>query len=60
MTKNPHQILIDTMFSIAMLMQSGRAKFTTQTECAEWVARQLRLVGFNTEPVGVSWGVLKR
>ena len=27
---------------------------------AEWVARQLRSCGFNTEPMGMSWGVLQR
>jgi hypothetical protein len=30
----------------------------TQEEKAEWIAKQLRGCGFNTKPVGSSWGVL--
>lgn len=29
-----------------------------QEENAAWIARQLNLMGFPTEPRGVSWGVL--
>ena len=31
----------------------------TQAERAEWVVKQLRACGFDTEPLGCSWGVLK-
>ena len=31
----------------------------TIAERAEWVAKQLRGRGFDTEPVGASWSVLK-
>jgi hypothetical protein len=32
----------------------------TQEEFGAWVARQLRIMGFDTQPMGISWGVLKK
>lgn len=53
------QKLVDIMFSVGLLLHQERSfrKMSTQ-EVAEWIARQLKLMGFDTTPVGCSWGVL--
>ena len=59
MMESREQKLIDICFSIGLMIQSHEsfAKKTTE-ETAEWVAWQLKLSGFPTEPIGSSWGVL--
>lgn len=55
------QKLIDICFECVLVATSDRCykiKDGTNEEKAAWVARQLRLCGFNTEPRGTSWGVL--
>jgi hypothetical protein len=62
------QKLVDLCFSIALMLstpgndRSGEpydmTVMTTERK-AEWIAHQLRECGFDTEPMGISWGVLK-
>lgn len=47
------QKLIDICFSCGLITFSGDTK-----EKAAWIAQQLRLCGFDTKPVGASWGML--
>ena len=59
--KSPEQELVDITFSIAIAINNTRDFFKDKNneEVAEWVARQLRGCGFDTQPMGLSWGVLK-
>jgi len=52
------QQLVDIMFQVA-LMCAERMHGKSNEEIAEWVARQLRECGFDTEARGASWGMLK-
>ena len=53
------QDLIDIIFSIALTIKDNDGlKAMNNEQMAEWVAKQLRGCGFNTEPCGCSWGVL--
>lgn len=54
------QKLIDIVFEVALTIRNSQRlkNHTTQDELAEWVAKQLRECGFDTKPVGSSWGVL--
>ncbi len=52
------QKLIDITFEIA-LVAANYLHGKTNEEIAEWVAKQLRDCGFDTEPRGASWGILK-
>jgi hypothetical protein len=56
------QKLVDICFECVLTVLDPEyvESFTkmTQAERAEWVSKQLRACGFNTEPVGCSWGVL--
>jgi len=52
------QMLIDTMFEVLMKARAGEIKGTRE-EAAEWLAGQLRSLGFDTVPMGMSWAVLK-
>jgi hypothetical protein len=63
MSARREQQLVDICFTCVLTVLDpeyveGFAKMT-QEEKAAWVARQLRSCGFDTEPVGASWGVLK-
>lgn len=57
------QKLVDICFSsvLTVLDHEHIEKFEKMSikERAEWVARELRACGFDTEPVGASWGALK-
>ncbi len=56
------QKLIDAAFELVMVatIPSGRKfQYMTQEDKAAWVAGQLRRLGFDTEPMGCSWGILK-
>jgi hypothetical protein len=64
------QKLIDLVFEIAQFSYRWDRSDTDQIEDyyneggrekhMEWVAEQLRFCGFDTKPVGPSWGVLKK
>ena len=54
------QKLIDITFQLAMVMREKRGmRHMTKEQLAAWVARNLRDCGFDTQPLGSSWGVLK-
>lgn len=62
-TPNREQQLIDICFDLVftVLDHDHAAKFIkmTQEQKGKWVAERLRGCGFDTAPVGCSWGVLK-
>lgn len=57
--KEREQKLVDILFEIAVRMHQRDLKFPDREACAAYVADQLRQCGFDTTPVGSSWGVLK-
>lgn len=66
---NREQKLIDIMFEIAQASYRWDRNDTDEITSyynegrekhMEWVAEQLRSCGFDTRPVGMSWGVLKK
>lgn len=55
------QQLVDICFQIGLMISDPKYGFqnmSTETR-AEWIADQLRACGFDTVPVGASWGVLQ-
>jgi hypothetical protein len=63
------QKLIDIMFEVAQASyhwnrdKDGITRYLNEGEREnhmEWVAEQLRLCGFDTQQMGMSWGVLKK
>jgi hypothetical protein len=58
MSDSREQTLVDIMFQIAMV-SAEHMHGKSSEEIATWVADQLRQCGFDTVPVGASWGVLK-
>jgi len=55
------QRLVDICFEIGLLISDQRYDLYTKSkeEKAEWIAKQLRICGFDTQPMGSSWGKLK-
>lgn len=55
------QKLVDIIFDIVLTLRENTEwlKNTSREEAAEWTAHQLRECGFDTQPIGASWGVLK-
>lgn len=57
------QKLIDICFQCVLVATDEKCfkiKYAKSDEIkAEWVAKQLRGCGFDTEPMGMSWGKLK-
>lgn len=48
------------MFQIGLAIHTDPYfKDKTEYEVAIWIADQLRKYGYDTEPVGTSWGILK-
>ena len=58
---NREQELVDICFSIGILMSDLQYDFIKMDneQKAEYIAKQLRECGFDTQPCGASWGVLK-
>jgi hypothetical protein len=55
------QKLIDLCFSLTLTASAWESIHkSSNEEIAKWVANNLRLCGFPTEPCGMSWGVLKK
>ena len=56
------QKLIDLVFEIALTISDKKfpLRNSPNEEKGQWIAEQLRKGGFDTNPVGASWGVLKR
>lgn len=63
MNRSNEQKLIDIMFSIAQYSAENWSSpdyyGEHQEKHMEWVAQQLRACGFDTKPVGSTWGVLQ-
>lgn len=61
MDKN-NQKLIDIIFSVALTLHGNFDEFKNMKneEISSWVSKQLKDCGFETEPCGSSWGVLKK
>lgn len=63
MATSREQKLVDICFSCVLTALDERHRKTfdamSQEERAKWVATQLRECGFDTEPMGASWGVMK-
>jgi len=58
--KTDQQILIDMMFEIGIMIHTdNRLRKLSRDEIGEWIAEQLRMMGFDTHPVGSSWGMLE-
>jgi hypothetical protein len=54
------QKLIDICFQIGLTIKSSDTlKSMSIEELATWIAKQLRECGYDTEPCGASWGILK-
>lgn len=67
MEETNEQKLIDIMFEVAQFSAqywAGKDKTdyynNRREKHMDWVAHQLRACGFDTEPRGSSWGVLKK
>ena len=63
-TREEVQKLIDICFQCVLVATDSKNCYKIKNAKsdeikAEWVARQLRGCGFDTEPMGISWGVLK-
>lgn len=56
--RSTEQDLIDIMFQVA-LVSAEYMHGKSREEIAAWVAKQLRECGYDTEPIGASWGLLK-
>lgn len=57
MIESREQKLVDLCFTFALMSKEYMQK-KTREEIAEWVAHNLKELGFHTRPMGMSWGVL--
>jgi len=58
--KSNEQKLIDIMFEIGLMIHNNEwFNEKSNEEVAEWIREQLKMCGFDTKPIGSSWGVLK-
>jgi hypothetical protein len=54
------QRLINIMFEVALMIKDSKElQKLPNDELATWVRKQLAMCGFDTEPCGASWGILK-
>lgn len=61
--KSNEQQLIDIMFRVVMVRHTNPDNMfgeMSRDEIMEWVALQLECEGYPTQPMGLSWGVLKK
>lgn len=63
--RSPEQHLIDIMFEMVIRLTdihlgNKPCPFKDREAAAKWVAHHLREGGFDTEPMGMSWGMLKQ
>lgn len=53
------QKLVDLIFSVGLTLSANtRLHGAPQETVARWIADQLRMMGYQTRPVGSCWGVL--
>ena len=58
--KSNEQKLIDIMFEIGLMIHNNEwFNEKSNEEVAEWIREQLKMCGFDTKPIGSSWGALK-
>jgi hypothetical protein len=57
--KSREQTLVNVIFEVTIRMQQGSLEFTSREQAVAYVADQLRKLGFDTYPCGISWGVLR-
>lgn len=59
-SKSPEQSLIDLMFEMCQISayHFGKLEKYDREKHMDWVAHHLRVAGFDTVPMGMSWGVL--
>jgi len=62
MNENREQELVDFCFSIVLTALDHYKYFENKSEDerAQWIAEKLRDYGFETERIGISWGILKQ
>lgn len=58
--KSREQELIDIIFEVGLTIADSSYKFKSMSkeEIAAWITKQLSGCGFETKPIGSSWGVL--
>ena len=57
--KDKQQKLIDIMFEIGLTIKTNSSlQKMTDEELTFWIRKQLSQCGFETEPLGASWGIL--
>lgn len=57
--QNNEQKLIDIMFEIALTIHNNPYFINKNNEeICDWIRDQLKKCGFNTQPIGSSWGIL--
>lgn len=57
--RESEQQLINIMFAVAYHVKHYHPEEWTTDETMQWVADQLRSMGYDTERQGISWGRLK-
>ena len=58
--KSNEQKLIYIIFEIGLMIHNNEwFNEKSNEEVAEWIRKQLKICGFDTKPIGSSWGVLK-
>ena len=56
---NEKQQLIDICFQIGLVIKDSKVlQGMSNEKVAQWIAQQLKECGFETQPVGSSWGIL--
>ena len=58
MATEREQKLVDIMFEVAQVSRTASVRNLSHEEHMAWVAKQLKGCGFETAPMGLSWGVL--
>ncbi len=53
------QKLVDIIFEIGMKGRAQEFRDLSREALANWIADQLKQCGFDTRPIGLSWGVLR-
>ncbi len=53
------QNLVDIIFEVGMKAHAREFGDASREAVAGWIAAQLKQCGFDTRPMGLSWGVLR-
>ena len=60
MSYQSDQKLIDIMFEVGLMIHQYSETMGSREDVAKWIAAQLKLCGYDTQPMGASWGSLKK